>query len=210
MNAVLTMRKLGGDMDGYCGNFNCLAEDDTLDELAKRGLAAPLAMSSFPEKAPASQTKPSGEAPKTLNDCAPELLKKAEESCAGAQGAMKEDCMFDVCASGSAETGAEDVMTEGVGEEMEAKFSFMGVSLPSLAVAGISPQMQWMLVLGTTSFGVAGFVSGAFSRRLRGSGMARAGGFARVAEDEEEALLMPTTSWEHQPIHHHGESDLEA
>jgi len=207
MNAVITMRKPSGSIDGYCGNFNCLAEDDTLEELGKRGLAAPLGASSFQDKAPADQSQASGGSPKTLNDCSTELLAQAEESCKSSEGAMKQDCIFDVCASGSAEAGKEDAVTSSIGEDMEAKFSFMGLSFPKLASVGISPQMQWMLVFVTMSFAAGGFVSGAWSRRGRG----RTAGFVHLStEDEEEALLMPP-AWEHEPLNQHdGDSELEA
>jgi hypothetical protein len=198
MNAVITMRKLSGGMDGYCGNFNCLGEDDTLDELGKRGLASPLAMSNFQDQAPAAQTQASGAAPKTLNDCDPALLEKAKASCAGADGAMKDDCIFDVCASGSVEAGTEDVMTAEVGHEMESKFSFLSLSLPVLTSMGISPQLQGALAFMVASFATAGFATGVWSRRRSGRNFN--GGFNRVAEDEEEALLMPA-AWEHEPIH---------
>jgi len=206
MNAVITMRKPSGEVDGYCGNFNCMAADDTLEELGKRGLAAPIAKSVFQGAAPEGQATASG-TPKTLNDCSPTLLAQAQENCKGAEDAMMQDCMFDVCASGSAEAGKEDAMTAGIGEAMEAKFSFMGLALPKLANVGISPQMQWMLVFVTMSFAAGGFVSGAWSRRGRG----RTAGFVHLStEDEEEALLMPP-AWEHEPLNQHdGDSELEA
>mmetsp|Transcript_68014 Transcript_68014/g.221395 ORF Transcript_68014/g.221395 Transcript_68014/m.221395 type:complete len:568 (-) Transcript_68014:30-1733(-) len=46
MNGVITMRKLHRPMDGYCGNFNCVANDDGLAALETRGLSAPISQHS--------------------------------------------------------------------------------------------------------------------------------------------------------------------
>lgn len=194
MNAVLTMRKLPGDVDGYCGNFNCNADDDTMAALEMRGLAAPLAVSSFTLKPPAATQAASGAPAPTINDCAPALLKSAQNACAGMEAALAQSCIYDVCASGSASQGAEDAMTADLATEVGAKFSFMGLQLPKLVDSSLSFQLQWMLVFIVLSVAVSGFAVGVSTKR-RGS----AGGFVRVAEeDDEEALLMP--AYEHEPI----------
>lgn len=51
-NIVITTRKIGGGQDGYCGNFECNPDDDTISQLRRRrGMAdrIPLNRSIFPD-----------------------------------------------------------------------------------------------------------------------------------------------------------------
>jgi len=94
-NVVLEMRKLSGGQDGYCGNFNCLAEDDTrLHEPVTTGETL---FSSGPT-APPSQLEPSGPLPH-LADCAPERKSEAKRVCGNLTGDIRKECIFDCCAS---------------------------------------------------------------------------------------------------------------
>merc|ERR1719330_2254446 len=103
MNAVVTMRKLLAGQDGLCGNFNCIAEDDQMSAVTERGFGNPIDQNAslFIDcpPPPHEQTKAQGALP-DLQECEGELLKAAKTQCADLEGAQKECCIFDVCASG--------------------------------------------------------------------------------------------------------------
>jgi len=110
-NAVIQTKKLTGQQDGYCGNFNCNQDDDTMEEIKKRGLADPI-----PEqeslfrsglKAPKASMTRTGPVP-SLKNCKPDLKKKAEKACTGLPPAETDACVFDVCAAQSTVMASED------------------------------------------------------------------------------------------------------
>jgi len=112
MNAVIEMKKLPGEQDGYCGNFNCVQLDETVHELAKRGHAdqIPVASSLFrdaPTQAPWMLTD-KGPAPK-LEDCPEDLKEKAAIACQNSRTGEKEACMYDVCAAKDTAVAKEDI-----------------------------------------------------------------------------------------------------
>jgi len=221
MNAVIAMRRLQVAMDGYCGNFNCLTEDDTLEALEKRGLAGPVdgAKSLFgaAPQPPAEMEEKKGHTP-SINDCSPQVMKEAEETCKHMQGGMRDGCIFDVCATGSEKVGAEDAAADALAMEVSEKFGFLAsLGLPRLLDVQVSAQVQWamgLLMVGLVVGGMAvGWTSrrrGAYSRvsvvegdearSLIGGGGSSSCCAADGLGDEEEALLLHTPSCEYEPI----------
>jgi len=209
MNAVITMRKLHVDIDGFCGNFNCIASDDRLDELAKRGLTTPMSTATSLFKGapdqPASQLEKKGETPQ-LQDCDPAVLKKAqEETCASLKDGMKEGCVFDVCASGGSKSmGNEDVAAAAVAINADHTTQMFGFLGPLFGRAEIPVPLQWLLGIFVAGLMFSGITVG-LSYRRRGASSVK---FLQttdemepmVDDDEEEALLAMPTASEHEPL----------
>jgi len=137
MNVVIQMSKQPSGQDGYCGNFNCDASDDTLESLTNRGMAARVdATQSLFAGTPAAAlgqrvaTLPAFD----LKDCGKELRTQAEAACAKmSDGALKKACVYDSCASGSVSVADDDLAADEVSVtaeiesgEIMAKF-FSGV-----------------------------------------------------------------------------------
>lgn len=143
MNAVITMRALPGGQDGWCGNFNCDAEDDTLVKLTERVMQGDLGVDSLFAKAaeaPYYQTHPAGPVP-SLESCDPAVLLEAEKICAN-EGRMKNSCMLDECAKVAP---LQDKMEAGNGLALHGAATFvpgwlqasLGVALIGLFVLGV-------------------------------------------------------------------------
>merc|ERR1719296_222746 len=103
MNAVVTMRKLKVPMAGYCGNFNCNSTDDTFEELQRKGLARPMVGMEYGlfrnlDAPPRSKIRGAGSPPR-IEDCQGPKLQAAAGQCRHLAGALKADCIFDVCAA---------------------------------------------------------------------------------------------------------------
>jgi len=100
VNAVVTTRKIKGGQDGLCGNFNCNQEDDSLQELARRGMANTVApgqnLFRLAPAGPAWMTKQV--APPSLQDCDPSVRAEAAKRCKGTPDGGEEACIFDACA----------------------------------------------------------------------------------------------------------------
>jgi len=210
MNGVITMRKLRVGMDGYCGNFNCVANDDGLQALEARNLTTPIAAgTSLFKNAPAqpsSQLKKSGETPQ-LNDCDPAVLKKAQDvTCANLEDGMKAGCIFDVCASGGSESmGNEDVAAAALAINADHATQMFGFLGPLFEHAEVPVPIQWTLGIFLVGMMVGSAALGVSSRR-RGASSIK---FLEVSEmtpeeqamaDEEEALLSMPAASEHEPL----------
>jgi len=97
-NVVITMRKLP-DQDGFCGNFNCDWNDDTVASLKAKGLYDPVAPAAtlFPpglDSPPGWDTR-QGPSPKEIMAQCPEEVKQTA-GCFGTP-AEQESCLFDAC-----------------------------------------------------------------------------------------------------------------
>lgn len=104
MNVVITLRRPDGEIDGLCGNFDCIPADDTMPKLKERGVGQQedIADSSF-AGGPGYlhyQDHPKGTVP-SLETCDPTIKEQAEVSCAAA-GVMKNSCILDMCAESPA------------------------------------------------------------------------------------------------------------
>mmetsp|Transcript_62411 Transcript_62411/g.145251 ORF Transcript_62411/g.145251 Transcript_62411/m.145251 type:complete len:939 (+) Transcript_62411:39-2855(+) len=111
-NAVIETRKVPGEQDGYCGNFNCNKEDDNLEALRKRGMAEPIpageSLFKYGKKPPAwVMTKV---AVPSIKDCDPRVKAKAVRRCKGLPNGEEKACIFDACAANSTEAAGEDVV----------------------------------------------------------------------------------------------------
>jgi len=136
-----------------------------------------------------------------INDCAPELMTRAEEACKDAGPQTKTACMFDVCASGSTEAAAMDVVTSAVEKDVTQHFELFGVKFPHLFGGSIAAPVQ----AGFAAIGLAVLFASTtvgWSSRRRDSllGDGRVPASARGDASDEEALLLPTAS-EFDPIH---------
>lgn len=196
MNAVITMRKLHSDMDGYCGNFNCVAEDDTIEKLGERGLADPMSLKGFSLPPPAKTAKADGEPPKSINDCPPERLEEGEKVCKDVQGSVRESCLYDYCISGSKNMAKEDRLAVEIAES-EQKFMFLGLPLPKIAPMTISPEMQWAVASMTMAITVGSFFAGQYLRSRSSANRIHSHEYDRIEDDEGDCLI---PACEHQPI----------
>jgi len=110
-NAIIQTKKLPGEQDGYCGNFNCNKDDDTLEGIRKRGMADPIPTeeSLFRSglKAPKWSMKVTGHTP-SLEHCDPALKNKAIKECRGLPPSETEACVFDACTAKSAVMARQD------------------------------------------------------------------------------------------------------
>jgi len=171
MNVVIEMQLQPGGQDGYCGNFNCDASDDTMDGLKTRGIAdqVPESESLFKgTPAPAKGQFSDKPAPVfSLEDCDANIRVKAETGCAKMEDqAMKDACIYDACAAGSMQVVNDDVSASEmeVREEIDAgeiagKFfngllHLGGPSLPWQFFAGMACMLGASLV-GCTMLGRA-------------------------------------------------------
>lgn len=174
MNAVITLRKFEHAIDGYCGNFNCIPEDDAVEVLKARGVAQqfPRRESLFKTAAltPAvrhEQNKiavtgavldlltPShggdgaegdlGGAP-LLQDCGDVLMKKADQLCRNLDGGFKAACIFDYCASGgSRDMGNEDVEAGALVADVEDTTQMFGWAVSWMpAVLRVKEAPSWL------------------------------------------------------------------
>jgi len=122
MNAVIESRKLPGQQDGFCGNFNCDPDDDITPALRARGIGEAVANSEsvFSEAAPgvaAAEVK--NVAPIDPASCNPALLPQAKEKCASLAEAERNACVIDVCEAGSTEVAALEVATGKLEQSVE-------------------------------------------------------------------------------------------
>jgi len=202
INLVITIKRPDGTVDGYCGNFNCIPEDDTLVHLTARGLAAPIQAGSLFDGAPAPpawQRRRQGQEPDPQN-CPPDLMRRAQEACEAAGRAAKGGCIFDVCAAGDVSVARDDVITAALQNEMTQHFELFGfLHLPQLVGGQIPAHVQWGIGGMALVLLVGGVSLGYTSRGARSE--ARYG--ERVAPgdaSDEEALLGPAAS-EHEPIY---------
>jgi len=109
-NAVIETRKMAGPQDGYCGNFNCEKEDDSLEQLKARGMAQPMpaAESLFKYGRPAPKWVMTKVDRPSLKDCDPVIRAQAVEECKGLPNGEDEACIFDACATNKTEVATED------------------------------------------------------------------------------------------------------
>lgn len=210
MNAVITMRKLRVPMDGYCGNFNCHADNNGLEALQARGLTTPIAaaetlFANAPAQ-PASQLQKDGHTP-NLNDCDPSVLKHAQEvTCASLKDGMKEGCIYDYCASGGSESmGQEDVAAAAVSINAAHTTQMFGFLGPLFAHSQIPAPLQCILGIFVVGLMFSGVTIGLSSRRRGASTVkflqtSQDDGDAEEGLDEEEALLAMPTASEHEPL----------
>jgi len=101
VNAVVTTRKIEGGQDGLCGNFNCNQEDDSLEALERRGMAATVApgQSLFRLAAAAPAWMMKHVAPPSLQECDPIVRAEAVKRCKWVTDGSEEACIFDACAT---------------------------------------------------------------------------------------------------------------
>jgi len=207
MNGVITMRKLKAPMQGYCGNFNCVAVDDTIDVLKGLGLAGSitLAKSLFQDAPapPASALKKVGSTPQ-LNDCSSEMLTKADEACKTLKDGFKESCVFDYCASGGSETGSkQDVAAAAVAINSAAATQMFGwFSLPLLSRVEVPGPLQLCLAVFIAGLAAVGMFVGVSSRRRSASAVTFTDSRAALSEEEDEEALLLTQrpASEHEPL----------
>jgi len=210
MNGVITMRKLSVPMDGFCGNFDCVAQSDRLKVLEEKGLTTPiLAGTSLFKNAPAQpakQLKKVGETP-NINDCPDDIMTKAKEQCKTLAPGMKDSCIFDVCASGGSESmGKEDVAAAAVAINADHATQMFGFLGPLFRAAEIPAPLQCILGIFIVGFAVTGVSFGLRSRRGGASSVT----FLQTIDmgeedtprfvDEEEALLAMPAASEHEPL----------
>eukprot|EP00405_Crypthecodinium_cohnii_P048575 CAMPEP_0206605272 /NCGR_PEP_ID=MMETSP0325_2-20121206/50289_1 /ASSEMBLY_ACC=CAM_ASM_000347 /TAXON_ID=2866 /ORGANISM="Crypthecodinium cohnii, Strain Seligo" /LENGTH=482 /DNA_ID=CAMNT_0054120729 /DNA_START=332 /DNA_END=1778 /DNA_ORIENTATION=+ len=202
MNTVITLRKLRSPMDGYCGNFDCKMEDDSLQALSDRKLENPIPAEKSLFKnspaPPAEQLKKQGNV-KSQNDCDPDLLQKAQkEVCANMPAGMKDACVFDVCASGDVKAGQEDALAETLAVEVGAKYSLFGLQFPNTFATSISWAASLFFV-GAILTGMVGY-GGRFSvfesnresnRRQQSRPFLGTENDDALTDDEEAHLLGP-------------------
>jgi len=100
VNAVVRTRKIEGGQDGLCGNFNCNQEDDSLEALERRGMAANVApgQSLFRVAATTPAWMMKRVAPPSLQECDPSVRAEAVKRCKGLPDGGEEACIFDACA----------------------------------------------------------------------------------------------------------------
>jgi len=110
-NTVIETRKVPGSQDGYCGNFNCIKDDDSLEALRQRGMADTIpegeSLFRYGKKAPAWVMKKV--ATPSLEDCDPAVRAKATVACKGLPNGEAEACVFDACAANRTEVAREDI-----------------------------------------------------------------------------------------------------
>lgn len=162
MNAIITMKKLDVSMDGWCGNFNCDADDDILAKLEERGAAANCDndgdnLFKNAPAAPEYQTNPKHEVP-TLENCAPDVLEAAKGSCGALAEHMQKGCWLDRCAEALTEAGDT--------AEMEAHFQTNNGFALSKLIA-IPPWVQGTLGVILGLLFVGGMAIGLPSRMRR-------------------------------------------
>jgi len=203
VNVVITLRRPDGSVDGYCGNFNCVPDDDTILDLQQRGVAGAITSGSLFEGAPPSppfQMTPSGDGPPgDVDDCEPNLLAQAELACDFPEPAIKDSCIYDVCAAGGVEGVAQmDVVSGALGMEMSRHFEIFGMTIPSPFGGSLPAHIQWgfavlLVALVTTS--------AAIGWKSKRSGARGRFGFIKVAADdddpdEDEEALLPAGEYD--------------
>lgn len=160
MSVVITMPPQSGGQGGYCGNFN----GDAADDFEPVGPSFHKAVGSDLEAVSPSeallnsswwQPGQAGDAPqldpeRVMDDCSVELKAVAEGRCRVVTDAqMKEDCIFDVCATGviSAADGvlAAEILEEKVNARGIPLFMGHGQCLDTVR----EPYMAFNTTLGT-------------------------------------------------------------
>jgi len=98
-NAVIETRKVHGKQDGYCGNFNCDKNDDSLESLRKRGMMDPIpaeqSLFQHSSRPPAWVMKKV--ATPSMKDCDPTVKARAVRKCRGLPNGEEAACIFDAC-----------------------------------------------------------------------------------------------------------------
>mmetsp|Transcript_24247 Transcript_24247/g.70167 ORF Transcript_24247/g.70167 Transcript_24247/m.70167 type:complete len:445 (+) Transcript_24247:473-1807(+) len=202
VNIVITIRRPDGSVDGYCGNFNCVWEDDRIQDLQARGVAGKITSGSLfegtPPSPPSSMT-PSGGTPGDINNCNPDLLSEAQAACDFPEEAIKDSCVYDVCTAGGVEGVAQmDVVAGALGMEASRHFEVFGMKLPALFGASLPAQVQWGFAVLLVALASTGAVLGWKTKRAG----ARGGfGFVQVAAededvDEDEEALLPAGEYD--------------
>jgi len=105
-NIIIQTKKLASGQDGYCGNFNCNPDDDTLEEFQARGVVGRISLtetlfSSAPPAPTYQMLQP--DKPLSVKDCPTELHALAVSLCRKkgvGNSQMEQDCIFDCCAGG--------------------------------------------------------------------------------------------------------------
>lgn len=122
-NVVIEAKKAPGSQDGYCGNFNCDPDDDTVEALKGRGLGSPLtpAISLFASSGSgkAAPKTPATAPEDAMDGCDKTVKAAAEEKCKALPEDLRKGCVFDACASNDASAAASDSAVEGLAEEVE-------------------------------------------------------------------------------------------
>lgn len=184
MNAVITMQKLVGGQDGYCGNFDCDSSNDFMADLKQRGQSGALEPSGslfswLPPLPKEQASPPEGVQSPDIQDCVGELLKQADRICGGMpEPGMRESCIFDVCASGNTAAGTADIVAQVLAANVQQKSSY----LPGLSIfTGIPLFVQGCFVLA-----LVGILVGRGA--LRATSGEQRGGYSRVAFQEESTL----------------------
>jgi len=153
MNVVIEMQLQPGGQDGYCGNFNCDASDDTLVGLTDRGHEhqVPASQSLFKgTPAPAKgQVSDKPAPPISLEDCDPTIRMQAQTKCMAMEDdAMKNACIYDACAAGSVKVVNDDIAAS----EMEVREEIDAGEIVAQFFSGIlrlgGPSLPWQFFAG--------------------------------------------------------------
>jgi len=121
LDLLITMSPLEGGQDGHCGNLNGDIEDDDAKSIRRRE-GGPLSPTSslFPAD-PMEHLSAEHSAAKTVDDCPPEVRKKAEARCADVVPALHvPSCVFDVCFGGGAYVQSDSVAITQMGTSFVA------------------------------------------------------------------------------------------
>mmetsp|Transcript_6345 Transcript_6345/g.18139 ORF Transcript_6345/g.18139 Transcript_6345/m.18139 type:complete len:863 (-) Transcript_6345:310-2898(-) len=118
-NAIIEAKKVPGQQDGLCGNFDCNQDDDS-EDLARRGLSEPLAVadSMFAGNAP----QPLGVVPRkadVLAACDPQVRGAAESTCSRLPEWQRDGCIFDACARNDEKQIPQDVALGALSLQLE-------------------------------------------------------------------------------------------
>jgi len=120
---VIEAAKLQGEQDGWCGNFNCDQDDDSIEGLRARGVLSqvPAADSLFNGSPDPPAWVMKKVEPPSLKECPATIKAAAEEQCANLPNGEKESCVFDACAADKARAAADaDVGIEALPFDCDA------------------------------------------------------------------------------------------
>lgn len=158
-NIVIEAQKRLDGQDGYCGNFNCNQEDDSKEELARRGVAAHVLPSenlfeisgrnAARGKAKNQPSKHNLESKRqVINACDPSLKARAQQKCSTIVENLREDCVFDACAANSTKVIADSIAASDFEEGIDPAVDDEGDNMADAMLAKKFSQMDSLLPLG--------------------------------------------------------------
>jgi len=152
MNAVITMRKAINGQDGYCGNFNCDADDDTMDKLTERGLEHKIGPSESMFEhvgfGPAYQQIAACKRP-TLETCDPDVMAGAKASCASKAAGEMDGCLLEACATAPCPSPAVEAEAQRLNEANGFRFAGL-ITVPSWIQGTLAVALVGLFVAGVT------------------------------------------------------------